>query len=165
MNIIALVIMEAIIGCFIVLIACVIGIANGPEGLACFYESEVHERIVKLGITTTEKIKKNGNRFKLFGILPFFVLMIAAVYGINGARTFFDGFWQMCVILLTEGLFDRLFIDYYWVGKTKAWVITGTEDLRPYIYGKTLVSKWVGTVVGYPLIAAVISAIAAFFIK
>ena len=59
-------------------------------------------------------------------------------------------------ILMIEGLFDRFFIDWYWVGKTKAWLIPGTEDLMPYIPKKTLVKKWVGTVIGYPLIAAVI---------
>ena len=32
---------------------------------------------------------------------------------------------------------DRLFIDWYWVGKTKAWDIPGTEDKtgREFCYG------------------------------
>ena len=34
---------------------------------------------------------------------------------------------------MIEGLFDRFFIDWFWVGKTKAWLIPGTEDLMPYI--------------------------------
>ena len=58
-----------------------------------------------------------------------------------------------------EGLFDRLFIDWYWVGKTKAWNIEGTDDLRPYIYGKTLTIKWATTLVGYPVIAAILAGI------
>ena len=88
-----------------------------------------------------------------------FVFVLVAVYGVNGARGFWEGFWQISVILLMEGLFDRLFIDWYWVGKTKAWIIPGTEDLMPYIYGKTLIGKWVITLIGYPVIAALLSLI------
>ena len=29
-------------------------------------------------------------------------------------------------ILLIVGVFDRLYIDWYWVGRTKAWIIPGT---------------------------------------
>lgn len=34
-------------------------------------------------------------------------------------------------ILLIMGVFDRLYIDWHWVGRTKAWIIPGTEDLMP----------------------------------
>ena len=34
-------------------------------------------------------------------------------------------------ILLIVGVFDRLYIDWYWVGRTKVWIIPGTEDLMP----------------------------------
>ena len=64
-----------------------------------------------------------------------------------------------------EGLFDRLFIDYRWVGKSKAWVIKGTEDLQPYIYGKTLIGKWLMTLVGYPIIAAILAGIMALILR
>ena len=61
------------------------------------------------------------------------------------------------------GVFDRLFIDWYWVGKTKAWYIPGTEELMPYVPKKTHVRKWIGTVIGYPLLAAILSAIMSLF--
>ena len=56
-------------------------------------------------------------------------------------------------------LFDRFFIDEWWVGHTKAWIIPGTEDLMPYINTKTRIRKWVGSLVGFPIIAAIISGI------
>ena len=65
----------------------------------------------------------------------------------------------MTAILYIMNLFDRLFIDWYWVGKTKAWVIAGTEELMPYIYGKTLIKKWVGTLVGFPALAQIIAGV------
>ena len=160
-----LVIIEGIVGCFIVLIACVIGISNGAVGLVCLYEKEVQERVVELGLTTESKIKRNAQFFQLVGMIPFFVFVILSVYGINGARGFWDGFWQTCFIIMAEGLFDRLFIDWYWVGKTKTWIIPGTEDLMPYIYGKTLITKWIFTLIGYPMIAVAISGIMMLFMK
>lgn len=159
------VIVESIAGCFIVLIACVVGISNGPVGLVSFYEKEVQDRVVELGLTSEKKIKRNSLLFSAFGIIPFFVFVILSVYGINGAKGFWEGFWQICFIIIVEGIFDRLFIDWYWVGKTKTWVIPGTEDLMPYIYGKTLAIKWIGTLIGYPLIAAAISGIMTLFIN
>ena len=55
---IALVIMEGIILSFWLLLICVVGIANGPVGLVCFYEKDVQERVVELGMTTKKKISK-----------------------------------------------------------------------------------------------------------
>ena len=81
------------------------------------------------------------------------------VYFINGARGFIEIFIQITIILIIMGLFDRIFIDWYWVGKTKAWLIPGTEELMPYIPKKTLVRKWIGTIIGYPIIAAIMAAV------
>ena len=82
--------------------------------------------------------------------------MIISVFFINKARGFWECFIQMTAILLIEGFFDRLFIDWYWVNHTKAWIIPGTEDLRPYINKKAFINKWIGTLVGFPLISAII---------
>ena len=41
--------MEGIVMCFILLLICVIGIANGPVGLVVFYEQDVQDRVVELG--------------------------------------------------------------------------------------------------------------------
>ena len=164
MTLTFLLILESIIGCFIVLIACVIGISNGPVGMVCLYEKEVQKRVVELGLITEKRIKRNEALFKIFGIIPFFAFVLASVYFVNGARGFLSGFLQMSFIILVEGLFDRIFIDWYWVGKTKAWIIPQTEDLMPYIYGKTLVLKWVFTLVGYPIIAAGLSAVMTLFL-
>ena len=152
-------IIEGIVMCFVLLLICVVGIANGPVGLVVFYEQEVKDRVVQLGLTTREKIKRTSIITMIALFVPMIVLVPLMVYGINGARGFWNGFWQMLIILMISGLFDRIFIDWWWVGHTKAWIIPGTEDLRPYIYGKTLVKKWVGTLVGFPILAAVLAGI------
>lgn len=158
-----LILVESLAMCFILLIICVIGIANGPVGSVYFYEPEVQEKVVELGLTTREKIKKGYAVAGVCLFVPILFFVPAMVYFINGARGFFDIFIQITIILLVVGLFDRLFIDWYWVGKTKAWLIPGTEDLMPYIPKKTLAKKWIGTVVGYPLIAMIQAAIMVMF--
>ena len=158
-----LVIIEAIVMCFILLIICVIGIANGPVGLVVFYEDDVKKRVVELGLTTPERIKRNTIISSVALFVPIIFLVPAMVYYINGAREFSDLFWQMTVILWIQGLFDRIFIDWYWVGHTKAWFIPGTEDLMPYIPKKTFVTKWLGTIIGQPIISLIISAVICFF--
>ncbi len=69
------------------------------------------------------------------------------------------------VILSIMNLIDRILIDEYWVGHTKAWVIPGTEDLRPYITAKDKQRKWIMGTVGMALIAAVLSGIMALILK
>ena len=158
-----LLILEGIVMCFVLLIICVSGIANEPVGLVVFYEQEIKNRVVELGLTTKEKIKKTSAITTLALFIPMIILVPLMVYGINGVESFKDGFMQMTIVLLISGLFDRFFVDCYWVGHTKAWIIPGTEDLIPYIYGKTLVKKWVGTVVGFPILAAILAGIMGLF--
>jgi len=154
-----MILIEGIVMCFVLLIICVVGKANGPVGLVVFYEQEVKDRVVALGLTTKEKIQKTSIITVIALFVPIIVLVPLMVYGINGAKGFWDGYWQMLVILMISGLFDRIFIDWWWVGHTKAWIIPGTEDLMPYIYGKTLARKWLGTVVGFPILAAILAGV------
>ncbi len=102
-------ILECAIICFILLLPCVVSIANGIKQAAFLFEADVQDRVVEMG------------------------------------------------------LFDRFFIDWYWVGHTKAWTIPGTEDLKPYIPRKTLIVKWVITIIGNPLIAAALAGVMLLF--
>ena len=154
-----LLLIETVVMCFLLLVVCVVGIANGPVGLVVLYEKDVQQRVIELGYTTREKIRNSLIVSSLAMFLPVFTVTPWMVYGINGAKGFWEGFWQMTVILWGMGLFDRFFIDWYWVGRTKAWIIPGTEDLQPYIPKKVLIRKWVGTIIGYPLIAAAIAGV------
>ena len=154
-----IILMEGIVMCFVLLITCVIGIANGPVGLVVLYEQDVQDRVVELGYTTKKKINKSFIITCIALFLPMIVLVPFMVYYINGALGFWNGFWQMSIIYWISGLFDRFFIDWYWVGKTKAWEIPNTDDLKPYIPKNVLIRKWIGTIFIYPLFAAIIAGI------
>lgn len=154
---------EGLAMCFFMLRVCVIGISNGPVGSVYFFEQDGQDRVVELGLTTKGKIKRDYAISSIALFVPVLFFVPAMVYFINGARGFAAFFWQITGILMIEGLFDRIFIDWYWVGKTKAWIIPGTENLIPYIPKKTLIKKWAGTIVGYPIIAAILSAVLTLF--
>ena len=152
-----LLIIEGIAMCFALLIALVVGISNGPVNLVLLYEKDVQERVVELGLTTKEKIRKNFILCSIALFVPLFVLPPIMVYGLNGVTDFWDGFWQMTIIMWIQAIFDRFFVDWYWVGKTKAWEIPGTEDLKPYIPTKVMIGKWIGTIFLNPLIAIIVA--------
>ena len=154
-----LVVLAGIVMCFVLLIICVVAIADSPVGGVALYEKDVQKRVVELGYITEKKIKVRTLIIKLALFIPLLVLIPFMVYGINGAVGFWNGFWQMTIIMWIMGLFDRLFIDLYWVGHTKAWQIEGTEDLKPYIPIKVKVKKWVLTIIGYPVVSALIAGI------
>ena len=154
-----IILIEGIVMCFLLLITCVIGIANGPVGLVVLYEKDVQDRVVELGYTTKERIRKSFIITSIALFVPMIILVPFMVYYINGVVGFWDGFWQMTIILWIDGLFDRFFIDWYWVGHTKAWIIPKTEDLQPYIPPKVLIRKWLGTILVYPIFAAIIAGI------
>lgn len=150
-------VLEGIAMCFVLLIVCVVGIANGPAGMVFFYEKEVQDKAIELGLTTRETIKTRKRITLVALLVPQLLFVPLMVYFVNRAPDFTAAAVQMAVIYLISGLFDRLFIDWYWVGKTKAWIIPGTENMIPYIYGKTLIGKWVSTLIGYPVLAVIIA--------
>ena len=158
---IAQVLVEGLILGILLMGVCAFGIRNGAVGMVHLYHQDVKERCVELGLTTYEKINKNSKTFKMVCIPGYLLYILVCVYGINGARDFWSGFWQMFVILSVMNLMDRFLVDDYWVGHTKAWTIPGTEDLRPYINSEDKRRKWIGGTVGMAVISAVLAGIAA----
>ena len=75
-----IILMEGIVLCFILLIFCVIGIANGPEKFTVFYEKDVQDKAIKLGYTTKKTIKKQTIISIIVLYLPCFVLVPLMVY-------------------------------------------------------------------------------------
>ena len=158
---IAQVLMEGLLLGTLLLGVCAIGIRNGAVGMVHLYHQDVRERCVELGLTTHEKICKNSKLFKLICIPGYVLYILVCVYGINSARGFLTGFWQMFVILSVMNVIDRFLVDGWWVGHTKAWTIPGTEEFKPYITRKDKCQKWLMGTVGMAVISAVLSGIAA----
>lgn len=148
----------------LLILVCAFGIRKGAVGMVHLYSAEVQDRCVDLGLTTHERIKRNALLFKLICIPGYIAYVLAFVYAVNGAKGFLAGFWQLLVILSVMNLIDRFLVDGFWVGRTKAWMISGTEDLMPYITAKDKCRKWIFGTFGMAVIAAVLSAVMMIFI-
>ena len=149
---------------FLLYLICAFGIHNGAVGMVHLYDQKVQDRVVALGLTTGEMIRKRSVRFKSLCPPGYLIYVLLCVYLVNGARGFWPGFWQGFVILSVMNLIDRFLIDEYWVGHTKAWIIQGTEDLRPYITAKDKKRKWLMGTVGMAVIAALLSGVMALIL-
>ena len=150
---------------FLLYLICAIGIRNGAVGMVHLYDQKVQERVVQLGLSTADEIRKRSVLFRSLCLPGYLIYVLICVYVINGARGFFEGFWQGFVILSIMNLIDRFLIDDYWVGHTKAWIIPGTEDLRPYITAKDKKKKWIMGTAGMALLAVILSGIMALILK
>ena len=145
-------------------LVCAIGIRGGAVGMVHLYNQDVQERCISLGLTTREKINRNRSLFKVLYLPIYIAYVLVCVYAVNGARGFWPGFWPLLVTLFIMNLIDRFLIDEWWVGHTKAWTISGTEDLKPYITAADKRRKWMFGTVGIAVIAAILSVIMLIFI-
>ena len=152
------------LGCLLYLI-CAIGIKNGAVGMVHLYDQKVQERVIQLGMTTREAIRKRSSLFRGLCLPLYLIYVLVCVYLINGTRGFWPGFWQGFVILFIMNLIDRFLIDEYWGGHTKAWIIPGTEDLRPYITPSDKKKKWIMGTVGMAVLVAVLSGVMALILQ
>ena len=149
----------------LLILVCAVGIRKGAVGMVHLYSPEVQDRCVKLNLTTHEKIRRNALLFKGICVPGYIAYVLVCVYAVNGARAFLTGFWQLLAILSVMNLINRFLIDGYWVGRTKAWTIPGTEDLRPYITAKDKTKKWLFGTAGMAVIAAVLAGIMTLFVR
>ncbi len=138
---------------------CALGIRKGAVGMVHLYHEDVQARAIAQGLITKEQIRKNSLRFKLVCIPGYLAYVLVCVYALNGARGFWAGFWQLLVILSIMNVIDRLLIDDYWVGHTSAWVIPGTEDLRPYITAQDKRKKWLAGTIGMAVISVLLAGV------
>ena len=162
---IAKIVIEGVLLGALLVLFCAIGIHNVAVNMVFLYHQDVQDRCVKHRLITKEKIKRNMKLFKGLGIPLYFIFVLVSVCLVNSARGFWPCFWQMLAILSIVNLIDRLLIDEYWVGHTKAWEIPGTEDMKPYINRKDKIGKWLMGTVGFAVLCAILSGIMTVFVK
>ena len=77
---------------FLLYLICAVGIRNGAVGMVHLYDPKVQERVVKLGLTTMEEIRKRSVLFRNLCLPGYLIYVLLCVYAINGARGFWPGF-------------------------------------------------------------------------
>ena len=97
-----------------------------------FYPKPVQEKAFALGLTDPETVSRKRKRF----MIPFFLVMLAALVGIiglwNGVRSFRPAYLQALLFLEVMNWYDGIVIDRLWVGRSCFWVIPGCEEI-PYV--------------------------------
>jgi len=159
------IIIEGLILGLLLVLYCAVGIRNGAVNMVFLYHPDVQEKSIQSGLITREKIKRNQLIFKVLGISSYLAYVLVCVYVINGARGFWPAFWQMFGILSIVNVIDRLLIDEYWVGHTKAWEIPGTEDMKPYINRKDKIGKWLMGTIGFAFLCAILAGIMTLVVR
>ena len=165
MTMIVKIIIEGVLLGALLALLCAVGIRKGAVTMVFLYHGDMQDRCVQNGLITRERIWQNRKIFKGLGVPLYFTFVLVSVYAVNGARGFWSGFWQLFTILSILNLIDRLLIDECWVGRTRAWDILGTEDLKPYIDRKDRIGKWLVGTVGFAALSAILSGVMALVLR
>lgn len=102
----------------------------GPVGGAFYYEQDIQDRLVELGLITHERIARRRAVAVASGLAAMFAVLFVCVCVINGARGYLDIVWQTYVLFALMEAFDCVVIDTWWVALSGWWDIPGTEGLR-----------------------------------
>lgn len=102
----------------------------GPVGGAFYYEQDIQDRLVELGLITRERIARRRRVAVATGLAAVLVMLFTCVCVVNGARGYLDIAWQTYLLFVLMETFDCVVVDTWWVALSGWWDIPGTEDLR-----------------------------------
>ena len=105
-----------------------------------FYPKAVQERAFEIGLTDRETVKQKRKRF----MTAFYIVMLTALVIIiavwNRVFDFKTAYLQALLFLEVMNIYDGIVIDKLWVGHSKFWVLSGTEDI-PFVQTRAQVLK------------------------
>ena len=103
---------------------------KGPVGGIFFYPKAMQERVVELGITTEDKIRRRRRSAYALLIAWMIIVPLVMILFVNNTRSYLGCSIQFYILFLGAEFFDWLFIDTIWVALSDWWLIPGTEDLN-----------------------------------
>ena len=101
----------------------------GPVGGAFYYEQDIQDRLVELGLITHERIARRCWVALASGLVAMLAVLFVCVCVVNGERSYLDIVWQTYVLFALMETFDCVVIDTLWVALSGWWDIPGIEDL------------------------------------
>ncbi len=127
-----MIVLQLILFCALFTLMVKIGVGNSALNGLYFYPKPVQEKVYELGLTDRETVAKKRKRF----MIAFFTVMAAALILIirvwNGIHSFWAAYLQALLFLEVMNWYDGIVIDRLWVGHSRFWVITGTEEI-PFV--------------------------------
>ena len=154
-----MIILQLILYCLIFTGLVAFAVRGGAINGIYFYPKPVQERAFELELIDRETVKRKRKQFMIlfYAVLLLALLLIIGLW--NGVSDFKMAYVQALLFLEVMNWYDGIVIDKVWVGHSKFWIIPGTEDLMPYIPKKVLIRKWAGSLMGFPMIAAMIAGV------
>ena len=127
-----MIVLQSVLFCALFTLMVKLAVQGSALNALFFYPKPVQERVYQLGLTDRETVARKRKRF----MIPFFLVMLAALLLIVGLWNGIDAFWpayfQALLFLEVMNWFDGIVIDRLWVGHSKLWIIPGTEDI-PFV--------------------------------
>ena len=124
-----MIILQLILFCAFFTLMVKVGVGNNALNGLYFYPKSVQEKVYELGLTDRETVAKKRKRF----MIAFFAVMAAALILIirvwNGVHSFLPAYLQALLFLEVMNWYDGIVIDRLWVGHSRFWVISGTEEI------------------------------------
>ncbi len=124
--------LQLLLFCIVFTLMVKLGVGKNPLNGLYFYPKAVQERVYELGLTDRQTVQRKRTIF----MTAFFIVMLAALLVIiglwNGVREFPAAYLQALLFLEVMNWYDGVVIDRLWVGHSKFWIITGTEDI-PFV--------------------------------
>lgn len=127
-----MIVLQLVLSCALFTLMVKIGVGNNALNGLYFYPKPVREKVYELGLTDRETVAKKRKRF----MTAFFAVMAAALVLIIRVWNSIQGFWaaylQALIFLEIMNWYDGIVIDRLWVGHSRFWVISGTEEI-PFV--------------------------------
>lgn len=127
-----MIVLQLILYCVLFTLMVKIGVGNNVLNGLFFYPEPVREKVYELGLTDRKTVSKKRKRF----MTAFFAVMAAALILIirvwNGVHGFWAAYWQALLLLEVMNWYDGIVIDRLWVGRSRFWIIPGTEKI-PFV--------------------------------
>jgi len=126
------IILQLILFCALFALMVKLAVRNNALNALYFYPKTVQERVYDLGLTDRETVARKRKRF----MIPFMIVMLCALLLIiglwNGIHDFWPAYFQALLFLEVMNWFDGIVIDRLWVGHSKLWIVSGTENI-PFV--------------------------------
>ena len=109
-----------------------LGVGGSALNGLYFYPKPVQEKAYALGLADRETISRKRKRFMTVFFLVMLTVLLLIVGLWNGIRSFWPAYFQALLFLEVMNWYDGIVIDRLWVGRSRFWIIPGTEDI-PFV--------------------------------
>ena len=127
-----MIVLQLILFCAVFTLMVKLGVGNNALNGLYFYPKAVQERVYELGLTDRQTVKRKRIIFMTTFFIVMLVVLLLMIGLWNDVKDFPEAYLQSLLFLEVMNWYDGVVIDRLWVGHSKFWIITETEDI-PFV--------------------------------